>query len=160
MGKPTGAARCSSAICHALLEKLQKLLDIYVSNNLLLVMAYIELAGPASNPGIMAVLADPARQNLLEVLRHRPFPVGELARHVPVSRPAVSQHLKILKGAQLVHEDRQGTRHYFSLNPAGFAALHEYVDSMWQDALSAFAVYVEQQQKISKKSHPRKRKDG
>jgi DNA-binding transcriptional ArsR family regulator len=123
-------------------------------------MAYIEHAGPAASPGIMAVLADPTRLSLLEALRRRPLPVGELARHVPVSRPAVSQHLKILKGAQLVREDRRGTRHYFSLNPAGFADLRDYVDSMWQDALNAFAAYVEQQQKISKKSHSRKRKDG
>ena len=122
-------------------------------------MAYTEPAGPASNLGIMAVLADSTRQNLLEALRRKPLPVGELARHVPVSRPAVSQHLKILKGARLVREERHGTRHYFSLNPTGFAELREYVDSMWQDALDAFAVYVAQQQKISKKSHPRKRKD-
>ena len=65
---------------------------------------------------------------------------------MPVSRPAVSQHLKILKDAQLVREHRHGTRHYFGLNPAGFAGLREYADAMWQQALSAFAAYVAEQQ--------------
>ena len=69
---------------------------------------------------------------------------------MPVSRPAVSQHLKILKGAQLVREHRRGTRHYFGLNPAGFAGLREYADSMWQEALNAFAAYVVEQQSGAK----------
>jgi DNA-binding transcriptional ArsR family regulator len=96
-------------------------------------------------------LADPTRQRLLDSLRHKPLPVGELARYLPVSRSAVSQHLKILKEAQLVVERRQGTRHYFSLSPAGFGQLREYLDSMWQDALNSFAAYVSEQ-KASKKS--------
>jgi DNA-binding transcriptional ArsR family regulator len=125
-------------------------------------MAYQEIhpAGSGS-PSVLAVLADPTRQSLLELLRRKPLAVGELARHVPVSRPAVSQHLKILKEAQLVREAREGTRHYFSLNPGGFAELRQYVDSMWQDALNAFAVYVSQQKKKqSRKNSNGKRKDG
>jgi len=123
-------------------------------------MTYQESQGRSpGTAGRLAVLADPTRHALLEVLRHKALPVGELTRHVPVSRPAVSQHLKILKEAQLVREERQGTRHYFSLNPAGFAELRQYVDSMWQDALKAFAAYVSQQKKRSNNSHPRKRKD-
>jgi DNA-binding transcriptional ArsR family regulator len=57
----------------------------------------------------------------------------------------VSQHLKILKGAHLVRELRLGTRHYFGLDPTGFAGLREYADSMWQEALNAFAAYAAEQ---------------
>ena len=101
---------------------------------------------------VLAVLADPTRRSLLDLLRHKPLPVGELARQMPVSRPAVSQHLKILKEAQLVREHRHGTRHYFGLNPAGFAGLREYADSMWQEALNAFAAYVADQKRGAAKS--------
>jgi DNA-binding transcriptional ArsR family regulator len=103
---------------------------------------------------VLAVLADPTRRSLLDLLRHKPLPVGELARQMPVSRPAVSQHLKVLKEAQLVHEHRHGTRHYFGLNPAGFAGLREYADSMWQEALNAFAAYVADQKRGAAKSGP------
>jgi|SRR5580658_3471967 DNA-binding transcriptional ArsR family regulator len=105
-------------------------------------------------PGL-AVLADPTRRALLDLLRRRPLPVGEVARQMPVSRPAVSQHLKILKNAQLVREHRRGTRHYFGLNPAGFAGLRQYADSMWQEALNAFAAHVAEQTKGSAKSRAR-----
>jgi DNA-binding transcriptional ArsR family regulator len=87
-------------------------------------------------------------------LRHKPLPVGELARQMPVSRPAVSQHLRILKEARLVREHRHGTRHYFGLNPEGFAGLREYADSMWQEALNAFAAYVAEQTRGAAKSGP------
>jgi DNA-binding transcriptional ArsR family regulator len=99
----------------------------------------------ARDTSVLAVLADPTRRALLDLLRRAPLPVGELARRMPVSRPAVSQHLKVLKEAQLVREHRHGTRHYFGLNPVGFAGLREYADSMWQEALNAFATYVAQQ---------------
>ena len=99
----------------------------------------------SGEPSVLAVLADPTRRALLDLLRREPLPVGELARQMPVSRPAVSQHLKVLKEAQLVREQRHGTRHYFGLNPVGFAGLREYADSMWQEALNAFATYVAQQ---------------
>ena len=95
---------------------------------------------------VLAALADPSRRLLLDLLRSKPLPVGDLARQMPVSRPAVSQHLKILKDAQLVREHRHGTRHYFGLNPVGFAGLREYADSMWQEALNAFAAYVVEKQ--------------
>jgi DNA-binding transcriptional ArsR family regulator len=114
----------------------------------------------AGIPSVLAVLADPTRQSLLQLLRRKPLPVGELARHVPVSRPAVSQHLKILKEAQLVREQREGTRHYFSLNPGGFAELRQYVDFMWQDALNAFAAYVAAQRKSSARPKFHTRKGG
>lgn len=114
-------------------------------------MAYQALA-TNSNLSALAVIADPTRQTVLELLRRRPLRVGELADHLPVSRPAVSQHLKILKDANLVREHREGTRHYFSLNPAGFSGIREYVDSMWNDALNAFASYVSDQARPEKKS--------
>jgi DNA-binding transcriptional ArsR family regulator len=117
-------------------------------------MAYQATQAPDDIPGI-AVLADPTRRVLLDLLRRKPLPVGELASQMPVSRPAVSQHLKVLKEAQLVREHRQGTRHYFGLNPAGFAGLREYADSMWQEALNAFATYVAEQKGSTAKSRTR-----
>jgi DNA-binding transcriptional ArsR family regulator len=114
-----------------------------VSNQLPLVMAYQNL-NAVCDSSVLAVLADPTRRALLDLLRREPLPVGELARQMPVSRPAVSQHLKVLKEAELVREHRRGTRHYFGLNPVGFAGLREYADSMWQEALNAFATYVAQ----------------
>ena len=101
---------------------------------------------------VLAALGDPTRRNLLELLRASPLHVEEIARNLPVSRPAVSQHLKILKEAQLVCEHQQGARHYFSLNPAGFGSLREYADSMWRQALDAFATYVAEQTKASKRA--------
>jgi DNA-binding transcriptional ArsR family regulator len=102
-----------------------------------------------SDSPVLAAIADPTRRTLLETLRRKPLPVGELARHVPVSRPAVSQHLRVLKKARLVREQRQGTRHYFSLDPAGLEQLRSYVDGLWQDALSAFASYVADQKRLT-----------
>jgi len=107
---------------------------------------------------IFAVLADPTRRSLLELLRRKPLPVGKLASQVAVSRPAVSHHLKILKQAELVRERRDGTRHYFGLNATGFASLREYADSMWQTAIDVFAVYVAEQKKAGAKSSPKGRK--
>jgi DNA-binding transcriptional ArsR family regulator len=117
-------------------------------------MAYQSAQATDDIPGL-AVLADPTRRVLLDLLRRKPMPVGELASQMPVSRPAVSQHLKVLKEAQLVREHRQGTRHYFALNPAGFAGLREYADSMWREALNAFATYVAEQTRSTAKSRAR-----
>lgn len=94
------------------------------------------------DPAVFAALADPTRRSLLAALRVRPMAVGALARRMPVSRPAVSQHLKVLREAGLVREDRRGTRHYFSLNPAGFGELRAYAEAMWKDGLASFARYV------------------
>ncbi len=90
-------------------------------------------------------LADPTRRVLLERLRRGPLPVGELARGLPVSRPAVSQHLRVLKQAQLVRDEAAGTRRYYRLDPRGFAALRSYFDSFWGDALEAFKHAVEKE---------------
>jgi DNA-binding transcriptional ArsR family regulator len=91
---------------------------------------------------MLGALSDPTRQTVLTLLRRRPSTVGELAGQLPVSRPAVSQHLQILKTAGLVEEERRGTRHYFRLNPKSLAELRAHIDSMWRDALTAFAEFA------------------
>ena len=95
---------------------------------------------------VMAALADPMRQEILEKLRAGPRPVGEIAAGMPISRPAVSQHLKVLKESGLVAETRQGTRHYFAIAPEGIGALRAYLDELWGDALGAFARHVAKEQ--------------
>ena len=84
-------------------------------------------------------LADPTRRAIFEKLRERPRSVGELAADLPVSRPAVSQHLKVLEEARLVRYRRQGTRHVYRPDPAGLKPLRAYVESLWDDVLEAFA---------------------
>ena len=105
----------------------------------------------------LAALADPTRQSLLQMLRRKPMPVGELASHLPISRPAVSQHLKVLSSAKLVNEERNGTRHYFSLNPKGFEEIHAYISSMWQDSLNSFSNYVNEKES-GKRNKARRKK--
>jgi DNA-binding transcriptional ArsR family regulator len=89
-------------------------------------------------------LGDTTRQVLVERLRGGPMPVGELARGLKVSRPAVSQHLRVLKQAQLVRDVAVGTRRYYQLNRSGFEALRAYCDSFWSDALEAFKERIEE----------------
>jgi DNA-binding transcriptional ArsR family regulator len=91
---------------------------------------------------MLAAFSDPTRQTVLNLLRRRPSTVGELASHLPVSRPAVSQHLQVLKSAGLVEEERRGTRHYFRLNPKSLADLRAHIDAMWRDALTAFSDFA------------------
>lgn len=85
-----------------------------------------------------AVLADPSRKRIFELLKSGPMHVGRIAEHVPISRPAVSQHLKVLKEAGLVEEAREGNRHTYSIDPKGLAAMQRWLDQFWGDALSAF----------------------
>jgi DNA-binding transcriptional ArsR family regulator len=99
----------------------------------------------------LTAIGDPTRQAMLERLRRRPMTVGELAEGLPVTRPAVSQHLKILRQARLVTEKRQGTRHYFNLNPEALLELRRYIDEMWEDALAAFSRYVAEQRRRRRK---------
>jgi DNA-binding transcriptional ArsR family regulator len=86
----------------------------------------------------MDALGDPTRRAILERLLHGPVPVGELARGFPVSRPAISQHLRILKHAHLVVDRAVGTRRLYELDPAGVDALRAYFDRFWDHALVAF----------------------
>ena len=95
---------------------------------------------------VITALADPMRQEILEKLRAGPRAVGEIAAGMPISRPAVSQHLKVLKDSGLVAETRRGTRHYFAIAPEGIGELRAYLDGLWSDALAAFARHVESKQ--------------
>jgi len=88
-------------------------------------------------------LADPTRREIFERLAARPQAVGELAGEVPVSRPAVSQHLKVLKDAGLVIDRADGTRRIYQLNPAGVAELRAYLDTFWNVSLAAFKAAAE-----------------
>jgi DNA-binding transcriptional ArsR family regulator len=88
---------------------------------------------------------DLTRRALLERLRGGPMSVGELAEGLPVSRPAVSQHLRVLKQAQLVRDEASGTRRYYQLDPRGFATVRDYFDSFWGDALEAFKAKFEEE---------------
>ena len=92
----------------------------------------------------LSVLGDATRFAIFESLAERPRAVGELAELVPVSRPAVSHHLKVLKAAGLVTEQAEGTRRIYRLNPAGVAALRDQLDTYWNRALSGYADIAEQ----------------
>jgi DNA-binding transcriptional ArsR family regulator len=93
----------------------------------------------------LAALADPTRRRIFELVAAQPTAVGVLAEQLPVSRPAVSQHLKQLHRAGLVVERRIGTRHVFSIDPSGVAALRDYFDGFWRDALESFQQAIEAQ---------------
>jgi DNA-binding transcriptional ArsR family regulator len=84
-------------------------------------------------------LSDPTRRAIVEALRDEPMPVGALARRLPVSRPAVSQHLRVLSDAGLVVAEPAGTRRVYRLAPEGIAALRRWLDRLWDDALLAYA---------------------
>jgi DNA-binding transcriptional ArsR family regulator len=85
-----------------------------------------------------SALADPTRRAIFEQLARGPRAVGELAEEFPVSRPAVSQHLKVLKDAGLVADRRDGSRRLYSVDRRGVAALRAYLDKFWSEALAAF----------------------
>jgi len=85
-----------------------------------------------------SALSDPTRRAIFERLARGPRAVGELAREFPVSRPAVSQHLRVLKDAGLVADRREGNRRLYRVDPRGVEAMRAYLDSFWGDALDAF----------------------
>jgi DNA-binding transcriptional ArsR family regulator len=92
----------------------------------------------------IGTLADPTRRAIFERLADHPQPVGELAGELPVSRPAVSQHLKVLKEAGLVADTPEGNRRIYRLDPAGVAALRDQLDQYWKRALAAYRTVVEE----------------
>jgi DNA-binding transcriptional ArsR family regulator len=92
----------------------------------------------------LSALADPTRRAIFERLARSPGAVGELASELPVSRPAVSQHLKVLKAAGLVTDHPAGTRRVYSVNPDGVAAIRDYFEQFWQQSLSRFATAAAQ----------------
>ncbi|NKE55505.1 winged helix-turn-helix transcriptional regulator [Lentzea sp. PSKA42] len=92
-----------------------------------------------------AALGDPTRREIFTLLAAGPRAVGEIAAELPVSRPAVSQHLKVLKEARLVRVEAEGTRRRYSVDHTGVAAMRDYLDDVWGQALANFAAVVEEQ---------------
>jgi DNA-binding transcriptional ArsR family regulator len=90
------------------------------------------------------LLADPSRRAIVTCLAERPRAVGELAEELPISRPAVSQHLKVLKDAGLVVDTQHGTRRIYHVQPDGLSALRAELDRFWSQALTTFKAVVEQ----------------
>lgn len=88
-------------------------------------------------------LGDPTRRQIFELLRSGPRSVGDLASDLPVSRPAVSQHLRVLEDARLVTHRKNGTRHLYELDSAGVSALRDWVDGFWSEALRRFKAAAE-----------------
>ena len=100
-----------------------------------------------ANALAFAALAEPTRQAIVEHLAARPMAVGELAALLPVSRPAVSQHLKVLKDARLVRDEARGTRHIYSIDPAGLGQIRAWLDRFWDRALASYAEAAEREEK-------------
>ncbi len=90
----------------------------------------------------LAALADPTRQEIVALLREGPKPVGAIGRQLPITRPAVSQHLKVLTNAGLLSVNQLGTRRFYRLSPAGLDALRGFLDALWSDALAGFEAYA------------------
>jgi DNA-binding transcriptional ArsR family regulator len=91
----------------------------------------------------LSALADPTRRRVFERLKDGPHAVTDIARGLPVSRPAVSQHLKVLKEAGLVADRPEGTRRVYYIDPQGLGALRKWLDQFWDDALAAFQAEAE-----------------
>jgi DNA-binding transcriptional ArsR family regulator len=94
---------------------------------------------------MMTALGDPTRQAIFDRLADGPRPVGELAAELPVSRPAVSQHLKVLKDVGLVLDRQDGTRRLYQVDTAGLAVLRTYLDQFWERSLASFASAAQEQ---------------
>jgi DNA-binding transcriptional ArsR family regulator len=94
----------------------------------------------------LTALADPTRRSVFEQLKFGPKAVSRIAAAMPVSRPAVSQHLKVLKDAGLVHEQRQGAKRIYQIDPAGLGGLRRWLDQFWDQALDAFQAAAEAKQ--------------
>ena len=95
----------------------------------------------------MDALGDRTRRAIFEQLRERPKAVGEIADALPVSRPAVSQHLRVLKAAGLVTERRNGTRRIYRVDPDALGELRDYFDDFWSEALAAFKALAEEERR-------------
>lgn len=93
----------------------------------------------------LAALADPTRCSIVERIRQQPSSVQEIARGLPVSRPAVSQHLAVLRASGLVSERREGRRRVYRLEPGGLEPLRRYVEGLWDDVLAAYVAAAEKE---------------
>ena len=107
-----------------------------------------------SRGAALAALADPTRRRIYERLVRGPRSVGELARALPISQPAVSQHLRTLREAGLVQVRPEGVRRIYAADQAGLAELRAYLDSLWQDVLGAFAAFADQEAAREEESGP------
>jgi len=107
----------------------------------------------------LAALADPTRRHVFEKLKSGPLPVGAIARGMPVSRPAVSQHLKALKEAGLVADRAEGTRRVYYIDPKGLGALRQWLDQFWDRALASFQAEVEAQARARKGGETKRDRD-
>ena len=92
---------------------------------------------------VLDALGEPTRRHIFELLRDGPRAVGDIARHLPISRPAVSQHLRVLREAGLVADRQDGTRRVYSIDPSGLAEARAWLDTMWDRALAAYKVAAE-----------------
>src|SRR3954468_6994134 len=108
-----------------------------VSSNLPFVMT--------NGAAMLTALGDPSRQAILDQLADGPRAVGQIAAALPISRPAVSQHLKVLKDVGLVIDRSDGTRRLYQVDPAGLAILRTYLDQMWERSLAAFEQAVSEE---------------
>jgi DNA-binding transcriptional ArsR family regulator len=99
---------------------------------------------------VLHALGHPTRRSVLEELRDGPRAVGEIAARLPVSRPAVSQHLRVLKEAGLVTERQNGTRRLYRVDPDGLAEVREYLEGFWEEALANFKAAAEQEERRKK----------
>jgi DNA-binding transcriptional ArsR family regulator len=105
-------------------------------------------------------IADPTRRLVFERLRRGPLPVGRLAEGIPVTRPAVSQHLRVLERAGLVRAQQEGTRRIYAIDPQGLEELRRYLDSFWDDVLGAFAAGDGDERPRERKTRGRKMQKG
>ena len=100
---------------------------------------------PVDPQARMAALGDPSRRAIFDMLSEGPLSVGEIAQRLPVTRSAVSQHLRVLSDAGLVAHEAQGTRHLYRLDPDGVAQIRDYLDNVWSKALASFKRRTETQ---------------
>jgi DNA-binding transcriptional ArsR family regulator len=101
---------------------------------------------------VFTALADPTRRHIFEALREQPKSVGELAEGQPVSRPAVSQHLKVLESAGLVSVEPQGNRRLYLIRREGLYELRRYLESFWSEALSAYGAEIARRMKKNRRT--------
>lgn len=101
---------------------------------------------------VFSALADPTRRHIFEALREQPKSVGELAKDQPVSRPAVSQHLRVLEAAKLVSVEPQGNRRLYLIKRDGLDDLRQYLESFWSDALLAYGAEIARRMKKKQKA--------
>lgn len=104
---------------------------------------------------VLTALADPTRRSILESLRNAPRTVGELAAHRLVSRPAVSQHLRVLEKARLVRAEPRGNRRLYSVRRDGLDELRAYLESFWSDVLNAYSAEIERRSGPARKRRRR-----